>query len=158
MIRSDIWALAWWETLTGTHYPYSQTCLFCLSSANKVPLKLITIRIQKDVCISTKIKMFAAISTCLPLRTYEIAKQFIWSSLGGLYDATYHRKIYSSIDTNRGGSRRVIGALAPLKPTKVTFFTMILNNSENSIRDIRPFYRPFFCHSSVVKYTSSFLQ
>jgi len=30
---------------------------------------------------------------------------------------------------------------------------MILYNSENIIRDIRPFYRPLFCHSSVVKYT-----
>jgi len=37
-------------------------------------------------------------------------------------------------------------------------FTMILYNSENSIRDIRPFCRPLFCHSSVVKYTSSLLQ
>jgi len=41
----------------------------------------------------------------------------------------------------------------PLKPKKVTFFTMILNNSENSIRDIRPCCHPLFCHSSVVKYT-----
>jgi len=49
-------------------------------------------------------------------------------------------------------------AIAPLKPTKVTFFTMILNNSENSIRDVRPFCRPLFSHSSVVKYTSSLLQ
>jgi len=30
----------------------------------------------------------------------------------------------------RGGSRGAIGAIAPLKPTKVTFFTMILYNSE----------------------------
>jgi len=44
---------------------------------------------------------------------------------------------------------------APLIPAKVTFFTMILHNSENSIYDIRPFCRPLFCHSSVVKYTSS---
>jgi len=35
---------------------------------------------------------------------------------------------------------------------------MIFYNSENSIRDIRPFCRPLFCHSSVVKYTSSLLQ
>jgi len=27
---------------------------------------------------------------------------------------------------------------------------MILYNSENNIRDIRPFCRPLFCHSSVV--------
>jgi len=46
-----------------------------------------------------------------------------------------------------------VGAIAPLKPTKVTFFTMILFNSENNIRDVRPFCRPLFCHSRVVKYT-----
>jgi len=28
---------------------------------------------------------------------------------------------------------------------------MILYNSENNFRDIRPFWRPLFCHSSVVK-------
>jgi len=40
------------------------------------------------------------------------------------------------------------------KPTKVNIFTMIfLYNSQNSIRDLRPFFRPLFCHSSVVKYT-----
>jgi len=49
-------------------------------------------------------------------------------------------------------------AIAPLNPTKVSLFTMILYNSENNIRDIRPFCRPLFCHSSVVKYTSSLLQ
>jgi len=31
-------------------------------------------------------------------------------------------------------------------------------NSENNIRDIRPLCRPLFCHSSVVKHTSSLLQ
>jgi len=45
-----------------------------------------------------------------------------------------------------------------LKPKKVTLFTIILYNSENSIHDTRPFCRPLFCHSSVVKYTSSLLQ
>jgi len=39
---------------------------------------------------------------------------------------------------SRGGSK---GGDWPLKPTKVTLFTMILYNSENSIRDIRPFCR-----------------
>ena len=41
------------------------------------------------------------------------------------------------ITENRGA----IGAIAPLplKPTKVNFFTIILYNSENSIRGIRPF-------------------
>jgi len=55
------------------------------------------------------------------------------------------------LPTRRVGSR---GAIAPLKPTKVTLFTMILFNSENSTRDTRPFCRPLFCHSSVVKYLS----
>jgi len=58
----------------------------------------------------------------------------------------------------RGGSRGATGAIAPLKPTKVTLFTMILYNSENSICNIRPFCRLLFCHSNVVKYTSSLLQ
>ena len=59
----------------------------------------------------------------------------------------------------RGGSRGGDwGDRSPLKPMKVTFFTMILNNLENSIRDIRPFCRPLFCHSSDVKYTSYLLQ
>jgi len=34
---------------------------------------------------------------------------------------------------------------------------MILYNLENSISDIRPFCRPLFSHSGVVKYTSSLL-
>jgi len=46
---------------------------------------------------------------------------------------------------------RAIGAIAPLKPQKVTLFTMILHNSENNIRVVRPFFRPLFCHSSFVK-------
>jgi len=46
----------------------------------------------------------------------------------------------------------LLGRLSPLKSTKVTLFTMILYNSENSIHDIRSFCRPLFCHSSVVKY------
>ena len=51
-----------------------------------------------------------------------------------------------------------VGAIAPLKPTKVTLFTMIFYNTENNIRDISPFCSPLFCHSSVVKYTSYLLQ
>jgi len=42
----------------------------------------------------------------------------------------------------------------PLKPMKVTLLTMILYNSEKSIRDIKPFCRPLFCHNHVVKYTT----
>ena len=51
-----------------------------------------------------------------------------------------------------------IGAIAPLKPTKVTLILMFLYNSENSIRNTRPFGRPLFHHSGIVKYTSSLLQ
>ena len=51
-----------------------------------------------------------------------------------------------------------IGAIAPLKLKKVTLFSMILYNSENNVRNVRPFCRPQFCHSSVVKYTSSLAQ
>jgi len=51
----------------------------------------------------------------------------------------------------RGGSQKgAIGAIAPLKPAKVTLFTMILYNSENNIRDIRPFCRPLFGHITAV--------
>jgi len=48
----------------------------------------------------------------------------------------------------------------PIKPTKITLFTLILYNSENNIRDVRSFCRPLFCHSCVVKYrpTSFLLQ
>jgi len=61
---------------------------------------------------------------------------------------------YARVDPGGGA----IGAIAPLKPTKATFFTIILYNSATSICDIKPFCRPLFCHSSVKKYTSSLLQ
>ena len=46
-----------------------------------------------------------------------------------------------------------LGRYPPLKPTKVTSFIMTVNNSENSIRDIRPFWRPLFCPESAMKYS-----
>ena len=46
------------------------------------------------------------------------------------------------ITPTRGGSRG-----------EVIFFTRILYNSENNIRDKRPFCRRLFCHRSVVKHT-----
>jgi len=50
----------------------------------------------------------------------------------------------------RAGSRGEIGAITPLKPTKITLLTIILYHSENSIRDIRPFCRrPFAVHCFV---------
>jgi len=55
----------------------------------------------------------------------------------------------------RGGNW---GNRPPLKPKKVTLFTMILCISESNICDIRQFCRPLFCHSSFIKYTSSLLQ
>jgi len=54
---------------------------------------------------------------------------------------------------SRGGR---LGRSLPLKPKKLSF-TMILFNSGNSIRNLRPFC-PMFCHISVVKYTSSLLE
>jgi len=59
------------------------------------------------------------------------------------------------------GQGRIQGAIGmispPIQPANITLFTMFFYNSENSIRDIRPFCRPLFCHSIVVNYTSSFL-
>jgi len=60
--------------------------------------------------------------------------------------------------TNTGADPGGGGAIAPSKTYKVTLFTMILYNLDNSIRDIRPFCHPLFCHGSVVKYSSSLLQ
>jgi len=63
------------------------------------------------------------------------------------------------LNSNFGRARRIQGrAASPLKPAKVTLFTMIFYNSESSIRDIRPFCRPLFCYSSVEKLSSSLLQ
>jgi len=53
------------------------------------------------------------------------------------------------------GSRGLSSQSPPIKPTKVTLFTIIFYNSENSIRYIKPFGRPLFCHSSDAKYNSS---
>ena len=52
----------------------------------------------------------------------------------------------------------VWGDRPSLKSTKVILFIMILHNSENNIREIRSFWRSLFCHSGVVKHTSSVLQ
>jgi len=58
----------------------------------------------------------------------------------------------------QGRIQGVIRAIALLEPTEVTLFTIILYNSENNIRDIRPFCCLLFCHNSFVKYSSSLLQ
>ena len=48
---------------------------------------------------------------------------------------------------------KTIGGNHPPKTYESYFFTIILNNSENSIGDIWPFCRQFFRHNSAVKYT-----
>ena len=49
-----------------------------------------------------------------------------------------------------------LGRSFPVKPTKAILFTIILYNSQNYIRDVRPLCRPLFCHSNVVKYIHLF--
>ena len=53
------------------------------------------------------------------------------------------------------GMKGRLGRLPPLKTTKITLFTVILCNTKDNIRDIRPLFRRLHCQSSVVKYTSS---
>ena len=48
------------------------------------------------------------------------------------------------------GSEPGGGRSSSIKTTKVTLFTVILYNSEKSIRGIKPIYCPLFCHSGVV--------
>ena len=55
-----------------------------------------------------------------------------------------------------GGGSRMQGWLTPLKPTKVTFITMIYKIWKEAF--MRPFCRPLFCHNSVVKHTSSLIK
>jgi len=62
---------------------------------------------------------------------------------------TFRRHTQSFVLIRRPGNyaplvtpRYAPGAIVPPKRMKVTIFTMILYNEENSIRDIRPFYRP----------------
>jgi len=57
---------------------------------------------------------------------------------------------------SKGESRRGrLGQSPPLKPKKVTLFSIILYNLENKIRDIKPLRRLLFCHNSFVKHISS---
>jgi len=51
-----------------------------------------------------------------------------------------------------------IEGIALPKTYELTLFTMIVCNSENSIRNAGLFCHPVFCHRSVVKYTSSLLK
>jgi len=50
------------------------------------------------------------------------------------------------------------GAIAPPKTYEVTLFTMIVYNTENSIRNTKLLCHPLFFRRSVVKYTPSLLK
>ena len=58
----------------------------------------------------------------------------------------------------RGGSRWSDWGDRPPEIYESNLIHHNFNNSKNSIRTIRAFFRPLFCHSSAVKYTSSLLQ
>ena len=55
----------------------------------------------------------------------------------------------------QGGSTE---AIVPLQTLELTSFAMIVYNSENIIRNTRPFCHPLFYDRGAVKYTSSLLQ
>jgi len=82
--------------------------------------------------------------------------RFLRSSTRKLSNQCHSEQPSCHCDLTPGGSDW--GDYPPLKPTKVTLFTMILYNSENSICDIRPSCRPLFCHISAVKCTSFLLE
>ena len=67
---------------------------------------------------------------------------------------------FHQVVSNRGGSTGADprGRSAHRKTYESNLFHHDLYNSENSIRSMRLFYRPLFCHSSVVTYTSLLLQ
>jgi len=50
------------------------------------------------------------------------------------------------------------GGISPPKTYETNFIHHGITIRKNRFRDIRPFCRLLFCHSSVVKYTSSLLQ
>ena len=85
-----------------------------------------------------------------------LSMSFVLRCLVSIYACMIYVKIIKCIQGRI--QEGVIGATAPLKPTKVILFTMILCNWENSIQDIMPFCRPLFCQSNVVKYTSFLVQ
>ena len=51
-----------------------------------------------------------------------------------------------------------LGWSPPTKTYELTLLAMIVHNSVNIICSTKRFYHPLFCHSSVVKYTSSLSQ
>jgi len=73
---------------------------------------------------------------------------------GKFFDGEKSReKIYEDLPVLHTFSGETRGRLSPPPPKiyESNFFTMILYNSENSIRDVRPFCHPLFRHSRVVK-------
>jgi len=66
----------------------------------------------------------------------------------------FKRRLLQEIGQRGVDLRGAIGEIASLKPKKVTSFTIFLYNSENNIRDIRPFCRLLFCHCSVLYFIS----
>ena len=64
----------------------------------------------------------------------------------------YFTKNHKELKTGFNQGRIQGGGRSPhLKPMKAALFTMVLYNSEKIIRDIRPFFCPFLCHSGVLK-------
>jgi len=79
-------------------------------------------------------------SACVHLRLSDYKNRAVCSQT----HVNFNTDIQARWDS--GGSSR---GIAPLKPTTETLFIMILYNSENNIRDVKPFCRPLFCHSNV---------
>jgi len=114
-----------------------------LRISRSVPPKSLANTLGPDSAAETvKVKKYFPLADWFPLprmiaprnwKAYLLLKESVWSIAGALSQG------------------RIQGAIVPIKTTKVTLFT-ILNNSENNLRDIRPFCRPLFCHSSPVKY------
>jgi len=99
----------------------------------------IALDLNKSTGLCSLVELHFSLSLCIAWKVVRFLKK-IWPNYQVVQDFL---------------TRGSIGAISPLKPAKVTFFTMILNNSENNIRDLRPFYRRLFCHSRVMKYTLS---
>ena len=103
-------------------------------------------------------KIFRARFSCISVNLSSTAVTFV-----SLSNGWWSRQLSPTtltlngfIGVNPRGWR--LGRSPPLKPAKVTLFTMILYNTEKSIRDIRSFCLALFCQSSFSKNTLSLLQ
>jgi len=83
----------------------------------------------------------------------EIFLNFLWKSCTIRIQRTYLFLLRTFLASALFQERIHGGRSLSLKSTKVTLFTVVFYNLENSIRDIRPFCRPLFFHSSDVKYS-----